>query len=335
MLEHDRPATAEVVTPHRPLPVVPRLHDDVPVGRALHAPGRPRPRAHRANLPASVARPADAAVPRSRHAVSAQAARGDDGGRARQAVRAAAGGDRIEAARRGGKARAAPRARRDDRARRLSGERAAQRSASVAGGAARRLRQRGAVAVDHRGHDPPAQPPRRRGCGRGRRGLLRLARASPRPGGGRVREGARQHRRLDPRARRRRARRHPRHHLGLRHDREGLRLHAAHRPGLCGAGGQGFEPGARHLGISGRARTLAASEALQSHRRVPLRLLIAARPARPSRAPGPADGLRLRGERNPRSASVLRLGRHLQYPAAGHRRAAARPQDRQHCQDWS
>ena len=32
-------------------------------------------------------------------------------------------------------------------------------------------------------------------------------------------------------------------------------------------------------------------------------------------------------------ASVLRLGRHLQYPAAGHRRAAARPQDRQHRKD--
>ena len=30
--------------PHRPLPVLPGLHDDLPVGRELHAPGRPRAR---------------------------------------------------------------------------------------------------------------------------------------------------------------------------------------------------------------------------------------------------------------------------------------------------
>ena len=55
-----------------------------------------------------------------------------------------------------------------------------------AGGAARRLRQRGAGAVDHAGDDPPAQPPRRRGRGRAGRGLLRLARASHGPRGGRA-----------------------------------------------------------------------------------------------------------------------------------------------------
>ena len=33
---------------HRPLPLVPRLHDDLPVGGALHAPRRPRPRLYRA-----------------------------------------------------------------------------------------------------------------------------------------------------------------------------------------------------------------------------------------------------------------------------------------------
>ena len=105
---------------HRPLPVVPRLHDDLPLGRALHASGRSRPRAYRGDLPAAAARPADAAVPRPRDAVSAQASRGDDGGRARQAVRAAARRARVEAARRRGSARAAPRAGRHDRARRLS-----------------------------------------------------------------------------------------------------------------------------------------------------------------------------------------------------------------------
>ena len=35
---------------YRSLPVLPRLHDDLPVGRALHAPGRPCPRPYRAHL---------------------------------------------------------------------------------------------------------------------------------------------------------------------------------------------------------------------------------------------------------------------------------------------
>ena len=35
---------------HRPLPVVPCLHDDLSVGRALHASGRPCPRAYRKHL---------------------------------------------------------------------------------------------------------------------------------------------------------------------------------------------------------------------------------------------------------------------------------------------
>ena len=215
---------------HRSLPLVPRLHDHVPVGRALHASGRSRPRAYRGNLHAAAARPADAAVSRPCDAVSAPASHGDDGGRDRQAVRAAARRARIEAARRRRPARAAARAGRHDRDRRPSGERRAQ----GAGGAARRLRQRGAGAVDHAGDDPPAQPPWRRGRGRAGGRLLRLARASHRPRGGRVRQGARQHRRLDPRDRRRGARRHPHHHLGLRHHGERLRLHAAHRSGLCG-----------------------------------------------------------------------------------------------------
>ena len=46
---------------HRPLPVVPRLHDHLSVGRALHASGRPRPRPYRGDLPAAAGRPADCA----------------------------------------------------------------------------------------------------------------------------------------------------------------------------------------------------------------------------------------------------------------------------------
>ena len=171
---------------YRPLPLVPRLHDDMPFRRALHASGRSCPRAYRGNLYAAIAGPADAAIPGPCHAVSAQTSHGDDSRRTRQALRPVARRHWVEAARGGGTSRAAPPAGRHDRAGRLSGGRLTQGE----GGAACRLRQRGAVAVDHRRDHPPAQPPRRRGrdCARG--GLLRLARAPPRPGRGRLRQGA-------------------------------------------------------------------------------------------------------------------------------------------------
>ena len=41
---------------HRPLSLVPRLHDDLPVGRQLHASGRPRPALDRAEIPAPLGR---------------------------------------------------------------------------------------------------------------------------------------------------------------------------------------------------------------------------------------------------------------------------------------
>ena len=47
--------------PYRPLPVLPRLHDDLPVRRELHASGRPCARPYREDLPAAAARPADRA----------------------------------------------------------------------------------------------------------------------------------------------------------------------------------------------------------------------------------------------------------------------------------
>ena len=43
--------------PHRPLPLLPRLHDDLSVGRRLHASRRPRPRPDRGDLQAAVPRP--------------------------------------------------------------------------------------------------------------------------------------------------------------------------------------------------------------------------------------------------------------------------------------
>ena len=50
MLENGRAASATVVPAHRPLPFLPRLHDHVPVERALHAPGGSRACPHRAHL---------------------------------------------------------------------------------------------------------------------------------------------------------------------------------------------------------------------------------------------------------------------------------------------
>ena len=56
-----------------------------------------------------------------------------------------------------------------------------------------------------------------------------------------------EHRRLDARARARRPRRGRDQRLGLRHDREGLRLHAARGPGLCGEGGAASRRSARDV----------------------------------------------------------------------------------------
>ena len=80
---------------------------------------------------------------------------------------------------------------------------------------------------DQRGDDPAADPPRLRSRGRPRQWLLRVACASSRPGRGGARFCARQHRCVGTRAPRLRARRHRDQRLGLRHDGQGLRLHAA------------------------------------------------------------------------------------------------------------
>ena len=60
MLENDKPASSEVATPYRPLPLLPLLRDDLPLRRRLHAPRRPGARAHREDVPAPAARPAGA-----------------------------------------------------------------------------------------------------------------------------------------------------------------------------------------------------------------------------------------------------------------------------------
>ena len=50
MLEQGRPGGRKDRQAHRPLPVLPCLHDDLPLGRALHASGRSCARIYRADL---------------------------------------------------------------------------------------------------------------------------------------------------------------------------------------------------------------------------------------------------------------------------------------------
>ncbi len=53
MLENGPAGRREDGQAHRPLPVLPRLHDDLPLGRALHASGRSRARVYREDLHAA------------------------------------------------------------------------------------------------------------------------------------------------------------------------------------------------------------------------------------------------------------------------------------------
>ncbi len=180
--------------PRRPLPVLPVLHDDLPVRRELHAPGRPRPPLYRGHVPAALARAPAAHRADSRAAQPRPAAAGHGGGPVRPPV------PRPVARRQAGRpvARhagpgAAPPAAAPQRGRRAPG----RGHAAGPRGAAGRLRAAGAGAVHQRGHDPPADPHGlRRGGAAGRR-LLRRAdppHGPPRPGHGRR---PRQHRRLD------------------------------------------------------------------------------------------------------------------------------------------
>ena len=103
MLEGGKPANERGDAPYRPLPVVPVLHDHLPVGRRLHASGRPRPRPYREDLPAALCRPRDPRAAGFRAAPSAALPRGASSAGAAGAGRSPAwcarlpGGNRLAA----------------------------------------------------------------------------------------------------------------------------------------------------------------------------------------------------------------------------------------------
>ena len=197
-----------------------------------------------------------------------------------------------------------------------------------AGGGARRaasrilvgLRPAGAQARHQRGHHPPAEPPWRRGRAAERRGLLRRARPSHGPRG---RDATRFAKRnidawiaeMDGRG----ARRHRHHRLGLRHHDQGLRLHVPQRPGLCREGGAGVGARQGHHRIPRDLELWRRCARPDSRSPItpPARCSTASRSA-PSRRPCCAGGLHGQGRAG--GAYLLRLGRHLQHPAAGDRR---------------
>ena len=186
----------------RPLPVVPRLHDDLPVGRALSTSDRSRARARRAHVSAAVAAIARCArcsrpccrirgafAPRSRLAALARPFAALLPRRLRAMLELAAVRARPRRGR-GGAGRAQPRRRR-------------ARAAARARRAAHGLRAERARPRDQRRDDPPAAA-RGRGGRRGS-GLLRRDRPSPRARGGRDDARRRDHRAARGRARRARA----------------------------------------------------------------------------------------------------------------------------------
>ena len=169
-----RPPTGQA---HRSLPVLPGLHDDLPLGRQLHAPGRPCPppieETYRRPLARALAAPLLAPSSLSR-AFRAGALRAASAGRSPAARRAGLAPARAHAAAGAGAAGAAL-------GRRPQVFREGERRGRVALLPAASSR----CCPDQRGHHPPLDPPRHRGGGgRGER-LLRRARPPPRQGGAR------------------------------------------------------------------------------------------------------------------------------------------------------
>ena len=316
---------------YRPLPVLPRLHDHLPLRGALHAPRRSRPRPYREDLPPAARSTAGCArcSPACCRTRPASAARSRPRGWPRPFAPSSprSGSSRLAAMLRLAPARL-PRA----AARRaLAGMRRPQERARGRVGAARRLRQSGARSVDQRGGHPRAHPPRHRGGRAGREGCC----------GALV------------------------HHMGREHEAlaaaranvdawmreiegEGLDAILVTASG-CGTTVKDYgfmlrtDPAyadkaarvsrARHgrLRVSGRAqsslrRASCPSLTVAYHSACSLQhgqKIVA-------RAEGFAFQSRLRGQRCAGGTSVLRLGRHLQHSPAGDREEVARPQGREY-----
>ena len=194
MLEKDRPPTRGGGQAHRPLPVVPRLHDHLSVRRELHASGRSGAGPDRAGLFAAADRsgllravlafvlPRPEAVPRQHdHGAARPAARGPAADAAGGAATPTCCGEsrRCWRWRRAGCRRRDPPAAASFRPWR----------AARAGRAAAGLRPAGAGAAHQPGRHQSPDPPRHRGgAGQGR---AMLRRADPSPRAGRRRAGAR------------------------------------------------------------------------------------------------------------------------------------------------
>ena len=202
MLENDRPADRRDRHAYRPLPVLPVLHDDLPVGRELHAPRRPCPRPYREDLPAAAARPADPRAAGGRAALSRPLPRRTGAGAARQAAGAGCS-SRIAALKPFAAMLALAPARLPPRRRRV-------RPAVHAAAGARRGRVAILTGCAQPVLDPGINeaairlldPARRRGGGAAGRRLLRRAGPPHGPRGSGARRGAAQHRCLDARDRR-------------------------------------------------------------------------------------------------------------------------------------
>ena len=352
MLENDAPGGRRGGQAHRPLPLLPRLHDDLPLRRALHAPRRPGARAYRGDLRAPVARspraqrarddaalsrtlPRDAGAlmarrPRMRSARSSPGATGCTR-RSRTAWCAALGWAglfrRLGAMLKLSPATLPNRSPFEGPATSRPKARGAPASPSCCGcanevlapqinaAAIRLLTRNGVEVVVAEGE----------GCC----GALVHHMGRERQAHAQARE---QHRRLDARDRTRRPRRDPDHGVRLRHHREGLRLHVPQRRRLRREGGtrRGADQGYLRVSGDAGARRQRGVGGARARRRLSRRMLAAARSARSRRTEETAGGCGFHRTRAGGVASVLRFGRHLQHAAAGNLRALARSQSRQH-----
>ena len=164
---------------HRPLPLLPVVYDDLPLGRPLHAPRRPRPASYRKDLSPAMAGPRIPPSPGLRPA----SAKTVQGGAQRiafgQTVRSmGAGSDASDPG--SGPIPCAGRF----ACRSAAGFR--DPDADPARGVAQRLRPAGPGAADQRGDDPALDAARLRGCRAPGSRLLRGLDPSSRPGGERT-----------------------------------------------------------------------------------------------------------------------------------------------------